>query len=60
MQYAMAFLEPEAAEDLRRPLPEPIVANQAEPTVPQWIGTRPGIPCFFADSGRPWTPIGQN
>ncbi len=25
-----------------------------------WIGTRPGIPYFLAEDGRPWTPIGQN
>ena len=25
-----------------------------------WIHIRPGIPYFFTDSGRPWTPIGQN
>ena len=25
-----------------------------------WIGTRPGIPYFFTDDGRPWMPIGQN
>lgn len=27
---------------------------------PRWIGTRPGIPYFFTDDGRAWTPIGQN
>lgn len=25
-----------------------------------WIGTRPGIPYFLLDDGRPWTPMGQN
>jgi mannan endo-1,4-beta-mannosidase len=25
-----------------------------------WIETRPGIPYFVTEHGRPWTPIGQN
>jgi hypothetical protein len=37
-------------------------AHPCEPaeTPAGWIATRPGVPYFFAEDGRAWTPIGAN
>jgi hypothetical protein len=35
-------------------------SDQARVTGAGWIHTKPGIPYFFTEDGRPWTPIGQN
>ncbi len=48
-----------SASSRARERPDPVDAP-GRTAGPSWIGTRPGIPYFFADDGRAWTPIGQN
>jgi hypothetical protein len=40
--------------------PDSTTGDADEAKGPSWIGTRPGLPYFVTDDGRPWTPIGQN
>ena len=46
-------------EPEQRPSPDHAPAVAADAPL-GWIGTRPGIPYFFTDDGRTWTPVGQN
>jgi mannan endo-1,4-beta-mannosidase len=34
--------------------------DAAQSERPEWIGVEPGHPYFVTETGRPWTPIGQN